>query len=175
MLFRSWQQRHRPVAFGWAVVRKFVEDRAGYLAALVSYFAFFSVFPLLMALTAVLGTVLEGDAELQRRITGTATAQIPIIGNRLEVGTLTGSTWAVVVGVAVALWSGLRVIDAAQNALNEVWAVPMSDRPRLARRRLKSFLLFAVVGLSLLASVVIGSVASLRALSGSDSARSTAV
>jgi len=157
----TWQQRHRPLAFVVAVVRKFVEDRAGHLAALVSYFAFFSVFPLLMALTAVLGMVLEGDAELQRRITGTATAQIPIVGDRLGVGTLTGSTWAVVIGATVALWSGLRVIDAAQNALNEVWAVPMSDRPRLARRRLKSFLLFAVVGLSLLASVVVGSVASL--------------
>ena len=156
-----WQQRHRPLAFTVAVARKFAEDGAGYLAALVSYFAFFSLFPLLMALTAVLGMVLEGNPDLQQRITGTATAQIPIVGSQLGVGTLTGSTWAVVIGTTVALWSGLRVIDAAQTALNEVWAVPLVDRPRLARRRLKSLLLFVVVGLSLLASVVVGSLASL--------------
>jgi inner membrane protein YhjD len=143
-----------------AVAKKFGDDRAGYLAALVSYFAFFSLFPLLMALTSVLGLVLEGHDEWKEELTGEATAQIPVVGDQLSAGELTGSTVAIVVGVAVALWSGLKVIDAAQNALNDVWDVPMVGRPRFAKRRIRSVALLGVVGLSLIASLAASSVAS---------------
>ena len=44
----AWQRRHPAVAFPVAVVRKFVDDRASNLAALVTYYAFFSVFPLVL-------------------------------------------------------------------------------------------------------------------------------
>lgn len=152
----AWQRRTPVVGFPLAVARKFADDRAGYLAALVSYFAFFSLFPLLMALTSILGMVLEGREDWKDQITGTATEQIPIIGEQLSVGELTGSTVAVIVGIAVALWSGLRVIDAAQNALNDVWDVPILGRPKFAKRRAKSFLLLGVIGLSLVASLAAG-------------------
>ena len=85
-----WQRRHRPVGFGLAVLRKFGDDRAGSLAALVSYFAFFSVFPLFLALTSVLGMVLDGQPELRDRITGAAIDQVPILGPSLAAGELTG-------------------------------------------------------------------------------------
>jgi len=156
-----WQRRHPAVAFLLGVTRKFADDGAANLAALVSYFAFFSVFPLLLALTSVLGMVLEDNPDLQERITGTATDQIPIIGPTLGVGELTGSTPAVVIGIAVALWSGLKVIDAAQNALNDVWDVPRLDRPTLIKRRSKSLLLLGLIGVSLLGSVVISVAAGL--------------
>lgn len=154
-----WQRRHRPVGFVLAVLRKFGDDRAGSLAALVSYFAFFSVFPLFLALTSVLGMVLEDQPALRDRITGAATDQVPILGPSLAAGELTGSRTAVVIGITVALWSGLKVIDAAQNALNDVWDVPMIGRPSLAKRRLKSLALLGLLGVSLLATVVISTAA----------------
>lgn len=156
-----WQRRHKPVAFAVGVVRKFGDDRAGYLAALVSYFGFFSVFPLLMALTSVLGMVLEGNEDLRADIQSGAADQIPVIGKELSVGAVTGSVVAVVVGVAVAVWSGLRVIDAIQNALNDVWDVPMIGRPKLVKRRLKSIVMVGVLGLALIGSLAAGSVATL--------------
>jgi YihY family inner membrane protein len=156
----AWQRGHGWAAFPLAVVKKFSDDRAGYLAALVSYFAFFSLFPLLMALTSILGLVLEGRDEWKDELTGEATEQIPVIGDQLSVGELTGSTVAIVVGVALALWSGLKVIDAAQNALNDVWDVPMVGRPKFAKRRAKSVVLLGVVGLSLIASLASSSLAS---------------
>ena len=45
----SWQQRHRVAAFLFAVQKKFGEDRGGYLAALITFYAFLSIFPLLLA------------------------------------------------------------------------------------------------------------------------------
>ena len=47
-------------------MRKFVDDRASSLAALIAYYAFFSLFPLLLVFVSVLGFVLEDDPALQR-------------------------------------------------------------------------------------------------------------
>ena len=41
--------------------KKFGEDRASNLAALVAYYAFFSLFPLLLAFVSILGFVLEDN------------------------------------------------------------------------------------------------------------------
>ena len=41
-----------------AVFKKFGEDKAGYLAALVAYYGFFSLFPLMLVMVTVLGYVL---------------------------------------------------------------------------------------------------------------------
>lgn len=63
-----WQRRHRPTAFIYGVVKKFGDDRGSSLAALISYYGFFSLFPLLMVLFTVLGYVTGDNPELQRRI-----------------------------------------------------------------------------------------------------------
>jgi hypothetical protein len=60
------QRRHRPTAFAVAVARKFGEDRATRIA----YYAFFSVFPLLLAFVSTVGAdtrALERYAESARR------------------------------------------------------------------------------------------------------------
>ena len=57
------------ISFPFAVYRKFSDDQAGNLAALMAYYAFLSVFPLLMAATTVLGFALVGRPGLQQRMT----------------------------------------------------------------------------------------------------------
>ena len=61
------QRRNRPVGLRVAVVYKYVDDQGGYLAALITYYAFVSLFPALLLLTTVLGVVLVGHPELQNR------------------------------------------------------------------------------------------------------------
>lgn len=56
----AWQQRHRVPAFAFAVFKKFGDDQAGNLVALLTYFAFLATFPLLLALSGILGLVLKG-------------------------------------------------------------------------------------------------------------------
>jgi uncharacterized BrkB/YihY/UPF0761 family membrane protein len=55
-------QRRRPMlAFVVAVWKKFGDDRAGQLAALIAYYAFVAIFPLLLVLDTVLTIVLRHD------------------------------------------------------------------------------------------------------------------
>lgn len=74
-------QRRRPVlGFPIAVVYKFVDDQGGYLAALITYYAFVSLFPALLLFSVILGIVLMGNPELQQQILNSALGQIPAIG-----------------------------------------------------------------------------------------------
>ena len=154
-------QRERPwLAFPLAVVKKFGEDKAGYLAALVAYFGFFSIFPLMLAFTSILGFVIT-DPDAQREFSDAAADQIPVVGDTIRdtAGSLEGSIVAVTIGVALALWSGLRIVDAMQNALNDVWDLPRIARPGLVERRVKGVLMLALIGGGLVGSIVASNLA----------------
>ena len=149
------QQRVKPLAFVWGVLRKFADDQAGKLAAIVSYYAFFSIFPLMLALSAILGFVLENNDDLREDITENAADQIPLVGDQIANGTLSGSGLALVVGLVLAIWAGLGAMDAVTNAMNEVWDVPIRDRKGTAVRRARGLLMLAVIGLGLVASTLL--------------------
>ncbi len=149
-----YQQERGPLAFGVGVIKKFGDDRAGRLAALIAYYGFFSVFPAMLALVTVLGFVLQGDAKLRTSIANSALGQFPIVGVQIKDSVshpLTGSTIALVIGVLGALWAGLGAMQAAQDAINEVWDVPRTDGPNFFQKRLRStgMLLLIVVGLAI--------------------------
>jgi membrane protein len=145
-----FQSRRPLVAVPVAVVKKFGEDRAGNLAGLIAYYAFFSLFPLLLVLVTVLGFVLADDATLRQDVLDSALAQFPVLGDQLRdnTGQLDGSAFALVVGVASALWAGTGVMKAAQDAMNDVWDVPIRQRPNLLIAALRSFGMFVVLGAS---------------------------
>ena len=82
--FDRWQQRHPPMAFAVAVMKKFGDDQAGNQVALLTYFAFVATFPLLLALTTILGVALRKYPELQRDLVNSAFAEFPIIGAQIH-------------------------------------------------------------------------------------------
>jgi membrane protein len=146
------QRRHRFLAFPLAVFKKFGDDRASQLAALIAYYGFFSLFPLLLVFATVIGFVLQNDPELRQRLLDSALGQFPVVGTEIAVNELTGSPVALVVGIVAALWSGTAVVAAAQHAMDEVWDVPRVDRPNLVNRAIRAFLLLLVFGTSIVLS-----------------------
>ena len=61
------QQRHAWLAFPVAVWKKFGDDQAGNLAALIAYSALVAIFPLLLVLVTVLDIVLKDHLDWQIR------------------------------------------------------------------------------------------------------------
>src|SRR5215218_2482294 len=121
-----YQRAHGSLGFPVATLKKFGEDRAGHLAALIAYYGFFSLFPLMLVLVTVLGLTLAGNSEFQHRIVDSALAQFPIIGDQIRqnLHALNGTGLALAVGIAGALWAAMAGIKAAQNAMDEIWNVP---------------------------------------------------
>jgi membrane protein len=150
--FDGFQQRHRGLAIPIAVVKKFGDDQAGNLAALIAYYGFFSLFPLLLALTTVLGFVLHGNPGAQTSVENSVLGQFPVIGSQIKLHALSGSVVALVIGLVGSLLGGLGVTSASQNALDRVWAVPYKDRPNFLQSRLRGIGLLASLGVMFLIS-----------------------
>jgi membrane protein len=153
----GWQRRHAAVAFPLAVMRKFMDDRASSLAALIAYYAFFSLFPLLLVFVSVLGFVLQDDPSLRADVVDSALARIPVVGSQLEdqIEPLTGSSAALAVGLAGALWAGLGVTLALGRAFEEIWDVPRRQQRGGLRARVLGVAVLAVLGVALVATTVV--------------------
>jgi YihY family inner membrane protein len=156
--FDRFQQRHPLLGIPLAVLKKFSDDGAGKAAALIAYWGFFSIFPLLLLFVTILGFVLQGDTSAQESITHSVLRQFPIVG--IHPQTLTGSPTALAVGVIGTVSSALGVTTAAQNAFNLVYAVPHKRQPNFFVARLRGLKVIVVVGvLQVLSSVASGLVA----------------
>jgi membrane protein len=156
-----WQRRHASIAFAVAVARKFADDRASGLAALIAYYAFFSMFPLMLVFVSVLGFVLQGDPSLREDVVDSTLARIPVLGAQIgdDVEPLTGSGFALAVGLLGALWSGLGVTVALGRALDAIWDVPrLAQRTGLAARS-RGVAVLAVLGVGLVGATVLTHVA----------------
>jgi YihY family inner membrane protein len=157
--FDRFQQRHRWLGFPFAVLQKYGDDQGSYLAATITYYGFFSLFPLLLVFTTVLGFVLPGHSHLQARIVDSALGQFPVIGPQLARGSLHGSVLALVIGLAAALWAGMGIFLAAQNAMNQLWGVPFKRRPDAVRARGRALVLLLLLGTGALATTILGGLA----------------
>jgi YihY family inner membrane protein len=153
------RRKHAVADLAARIAENFREHRTGRSATLVAHFAFLSVFPLLLVFTTVLGFVLEDQPDLRETIIDSAFARIPFVGSQLrsDPSQLTGNTVALVIGLVVALWGGMRAFNALQFSLDEVAEVPFHDRPNMIRRRLRSLVGIVIVGLAQVGTAVLAS------------------
>jgi membrane protein len=140
------------------VQRKYSEERAGYLAATIAYYAFLSIFPLMLVFVTLLGYALEGDVERQRRLVDSALADFPVLGPQLQsnVHPLQGNGLALAIGIGIALWAGTGVCLALEYAFDRIWGVPSKRRSNFVMARLRALAWIAVLGLVTLVGAVIG-------------------
>lgn len=153
------QRRNRAMSVLVAVIYKYNDDQGGYLAAVITYYGLVSLFPLLLLLTTGLGVVLAGRPDLQAQVLHSALSQFPVIGSQLHHPEgLSGGPTGVVVGLLGALYGGLGVGQALQNAMDSVWAVPKHQRPDPIRARLRSGLLLVCLGSAAVAATALSAV-----------------
>jgi YihY family inner membrane protein len=144
-----FQQRRPRLSFLAAVIKKFGDDSAQQLGALIAFYSFFSLFPLLLVFVTVLGFVLEGNQSAQESVLHSTLKQVPILGEQLErnIHSLTGTPIGLAIGIVGSLLAGLGIAGAAQNAFNQVWHIPRKRRPTFLTWRLRAFGLFLLLGL----------------------------
>ena len=155
------QRRHSVLGFPLAVVYKYFDDQGPYLAAILTYYTFVAIFPIMLIASSVLGFLLQGNEGLQAQLLDSALSQFPIVGTQLgRPEGLRGSASAVVVGGLAALYGMLGLGQAAQNAMNVVWAVPRNSRLNPFTSRARSLLLLVLGGIAVLLIATISSLAS---------------
>jgi membrane protein len=156
-----FQRRHPAAGFPLAVVYKYFDDSGGYLAALIAYYGFVSLFPLLLLLATVLGIVLAGHPAMQQQVLGSALRQFPVIGDQLGNPHRLGGGWkGLVVGTVGSLYGSLGVAQALQYAMNTAWHVPRNNRPNPLLARARSLLLLTVAGVAIIGTTILATVGS---------------
>jgi len=155
------QQRRAWLAVPVAVWKKFGDDSAGNLAALIAYYAFVAIFPLLLVLITVLDIVLKNNPGLHHRLLTSALGHFPVIGPQLgSIHPLRQTGLALVIGLLGTFIGARSVATAMQNALNSVWEIPIARRPGFPWSWLRSFGLILVIGLGLTGTTILSGLAS---------------
>ncbi len=80
----AYQQRHRFTAFTYAVIKKYSQDGAGQQAALLTYYSFLSLFPLLLVLTTITNGILGDHPHLAATVIKGLTSYFPLLGNQTQ-------------------------------------------------------------------------------------------
>jgi inner membrane protein YhjD len=164
----GFQQRHRPTAFVFGVIKKFGDDAGSVLTALITYYGFLALFPLLLVFVTVLG-LLSADSSFAHSLENSALSQFPVIGNQLKANVHAlhaDSIIGLVIGLLLALYGSLGVSQAAQRAMAEVWNVPGVVRPGFFPRLVRSLTFLLVLAGNVLVTTALTSLTSFGARVG---------
>ena len=104
---------------------------------MVAYYGFVSTLPLFLVATSLIRVFLAGYPELQASVSDALVERFGALGSELErtIEPTTGDAVAIVVGLVVALWAGLGVMQSLQVAFNTIWGIPREEQPTFARSR----------------------------------------
>ncbi|MHB8781313.1 MAG: YihY/virulence factor BrkB family protein [Candidatus Geothermincolia bacterium] len=146
----AWESRHPAAGTAGRALRKFIEDDMGVHASSFAYYAFLSVFPLLLLVFAALGFALGSRPDLQQELIESTRQLVPsfsqtvsealqgVIDNRASLG---------IIGLVGLFLTGTAFADALDRGFSAVWG---HEKTPYLRRKLKGLLiigLFLVLGL----------------------------
>lgn len=124
----------RAKAFVVTVVEEFLKDDCPNLAAQISYYAIFSIFPLILGVV-LLVSIFTGDPITRATIIRELTAAFP--NNSIQIAAIVDETldqtqqlrpiFFVFFFVGL-VWGGTGIFDSITNALNKVWQTPGQQR-----------------------------------------------
>ncbi|HEX3513180.1 MAG TPA: YihY/virulence factor BrkB family protein [Trebonia sp.] len=156
-----FQQRWPALAVPVAIWSKFNDDQAGNLAALIAYYAFAALFPLLLVLVTVLDIVLKNDPSLRDTLLNSALSQYPVIGPeiRSNLGSIGASGVPLVIGIVFLVLGARGVAGAMQNAMYAIWGIKKEERPGFPLSQLWAFALVLTVGIGFIVTTFLSGVA----------------
>lgn len=145
-------QRTPLVRFIYAVIWKYNDDKAGYLAALLTYYGFLALFPLLLIATTVAGMVSDTLPHLEETIVESVGTYFPTIGEQLaqSIQGIHQNGWALIAGLLFTLYGTRGVASAFRHGVNEVWHIPKAKRSGFPNSTMQNITIIAVGGFGLL-------------------------
>lgn len=150
-----FQQNHPTIAFVYAVVKKYGDDNGGYLAALVTYYGFLSLFPLLLVIVTILQLAFNNNPELQAQVSQTINNYLPLMGKNVQANIDSNSRTGIglVAGTLITLYGARGAADTLRFVMDTVWHIPKQTRIGFPKGLVKSLSLMGVGGLGFLAAI----------------------
>lgn len=160
-----FQQKNRALGFIYGIVKKFGDDQGGSLAALITFFGFTSMFPLLLLIVTIFGMAAGDNSKLTRDVLDSALAQFPVLGSQLgnNIHALRNkSIPGLAVGIIGLLLGSQGAGQSSQYAMQQVWNIPMAERPNFFARLKRTGALFTTLGVFFLVGSILSGFASVN-------------
>lgn len=145
------------VDVGVRTFKRFSEDDGGFYAAALTYYVFFSMFPLLIFATAVLGFVTQIFPEVEQDLLKEGLQSFPLVGSIIQQDVLVSIRRAAgglaVLSVVLALYSGTGAVVSLGHALNKIHRV--EEEGNFLVKRLDALKWLALFALMVLGSLVV--------------------
>lgn len=122
------------LGFAYAVVRKYADDGAGREAALITYYGFLSIFPILLVGVTVVSRVLADRPDLRHRLV--AAIVPPSLQSSVDsaAAAMPTTNVALAAGLIGLLYTGTGVVFSAYHTLNHLAHVPYRSRAGIMSR-----------------------------------------
>jgi len=157
-----------PVYFGWHLAERWGRDECPLKAAAMAFFGVLSLFPLVLAVVAILGQTVVADQNVLQQFREFIATFFPgVSGDILKevdaVAANTNATTLGIFGVLSLLWSGRAYFDTLASVLNTIW--PKATPRSFLMHQLALWSTFLGVGvLWLLSTGVTFAISAVRAL-----------
>jgi uncharacterized BrkB/YihY/UPF0761 family membrane protein len=141
-----------------AVIKKYGDDRSGSLSALITFYGFLAVFPLLLLLVTIVGLLVGPHSHTEHEIVNSALSQFPVIGKDLGSSIKAlhkPSPLAFVVSILGLLWGSLGVTNTIQRASATMWGIPRQQQANLLGRVRRGLMLLGTIAAAVLGSAVL--------------------
>jgi YihY family inner membrane protein len=155
----AFQRRHTITGFVYAIIKKYSQDNCGYQSAVITYYGFLSLFPLLVVLTSLVKLLLKNNSSLREKIINNTVHYFPIVGNQLQnsIHSPKETGFALIISLIIMLYGARGVANALQYSLSSLWYIPQFKMPSFIKSLLRSLGIIVVGGVGLLiASIVSG-------------------
>lgn len=141
----GWQRRHGVLGFPIAVVKKYGDDAGGRHAALLTYYGFLSIFPVLLLAVVALTRILAADPALRERVIDALVP--PDLHDTVDtaVTSLPTGGLPLLIGLFGLLFSATGFVFTAYDTLNHLAGVPHRRRHGMVPRYLRGFLVLIVL------------------------------
>lgn len=157
----EFQQKRKTLAFSIAVLKKYGDDEGGHLAALITYYGFLSLFPLLLVATTATEIFLRSHEHLRARVVEGISHYFPVISNDLQhsIHSIHKTGLALIIGILLTLYGARGGADAIHSAFNRIWRIPKETQLGFPATILNSLLIILVGGGGLVLASVLSSYA----------------
>lgn len=155
------QRRHAVLGFPHAVFKRYYEDRGGWLGSLISYYGFFSLYPLLVVFTTVATWMLDDRPKALQQVLRAVWSKVPFATPEItaevqeKVTDLSGQGWIAAASVIVSLWGGIGVVRVLQDTVNSIYGIPRYLRPTFIRKVARGVVIIGLLGLGVIGTAVV--------------------
>lgn len=139
------QQKRPVISFIYAVFKKYGDDNGGYMAALLTYYGFLSLLPLLLVMVTILQLIFHNNHIVQQQVSTSVGHFFPLLGTQLQenIHGLKRVGAGLVIGIIITIYGARGAADAFRYTIDNMWQIPKTKRVGFPRSILHSVAIMA--------------------------------